>query len=57
MAKKVIHSTCAKDGGADQLSYRMPPPSEEYRANFDDIFRKKAPEEAPPTVAEEEPSC
>lgn len=38
--KKACNSTCAKDGGADQEITLMPPVSEEYRNNYDAIFRK-----------------
>ena len=38
--KKTHNSTCAKDGGADQEITLMPPVSEEYRNNYDAIFRK-----------------
>ena len=34
-------STCAKDGGANQSKTTMPPLSEEYRNNWDEIFGKK----------------
>lgn len=37
--KKAHNSTCAKDGGADQEITLMPPVSEEYRNNYDSIFR------------------
>ena len=38
---KPTYTTCAKDGGANQSKTTMPPPSDTYRDNFDDIFRKK----------------
>jgi len=34
-------TTCAKDGGANQSKTTMPPPSEEYRKNWQDIFGKR----------------
>lgn len=36
-----IHSTCAKDGGANQSKTTLPPPSDAYRNNWDEIFGKK----------------
>jgi hypothetical protein len=43
MSKHKHQATCAKDGGANQSKTTMPPPSEEYRNNWDEIFRKPAP--------------
>lgn len=40
---KVQFSTCAKDGGANQSTYKLPPPSQDYRNNYDAIFRKSKP--------------
>lgn len=51
--KTHYNSTCAKDGGAGQEITRMPPVSEEYRNNYDAIFRKpievEVVDEIPPT--------
>lgn len=52
--KKACNSTCAKDGGADQEITLMPPVSEEYRNNYDAIFRK--PVEANVEVVSEIPA-
>lgn len=35
------NSSAAKDGGANQSKTTMPPVSQEYRENYDTIFRKK----------------
>ena len=39
--KKVYRTGCAEGGGANLDITKMPPPSDEYRDNFDAIFRKK----------------
>lgn len=52
--KQRYNSTCAKDGGADQEITKMPPVSQEYRNNYDAIFRK--PVEAKVEVVSEIPS-
>lgn len=33
--------TCANTGGAGMAKYTMPPPSEDYRKNWEDIFGKQ----------------
>ena len=34
-------SNCAPSGGANSAKTVLPPPSTEYRNNYDEIFRKK----------------
>jgi hypothetical protein len=33
-------STSAKDGGAGKSKWTLPPPNEDYRKNWDEIFGK-----------------
>jgi len=48
---KPTYTTCAKDGGANQSKTTLPPPSDAYRDNFDDIFRKKPTHEKTPQTS------
>ena len=36
-----MSNTCAPSGGANSAKTTLPPPSNEYRHNYDEIFRKK----------------
>ena len=36
-----MSNTCAPSGGANSSKTTLPPPSTEYRNNYDEIFRKK----------------
>ena len=36
-------SNCAPSGGANSEKTVMPPPSQDYRDNYDAIFRKETP--------------
>ena len=43
----------AKDGGANQKKTVMPPPSEDYRSNWDSIFKK--PQSDTPSIETRKP--
>ena len=49
-----MSNTCAPSGGANSKKTTLPPPSTEYRNNYDEIFRTKKEEPVVQPVPEDE---